>query len=106
MYASTQRRCMLVSSLLLAHGCSPTDASADTVAEAAPSDVSNSLEFDTWVPGPCSPNGQAQGQCPPGDRYRVRLVPVADGLRSARHIAFTPAGDLLITELAAPGSPV
>ncbi|MBN1240473.1 MAG: PQQ-dependent sugar dehydrogenase, partial [Gammaproteobacteria bacterium] len=34
--------------------------------------------------------------------FRVRLVPVAEGLRSPRHIAFTPDGDLLITELAAP----
>jgi glucose/arabinose dehydrogenase len=29
----------------------------------------------------------------------VRLVPVAEGLSSPRHIAFTPDGDLLITEL-------
>ena len=55
--------------------------------------------FDTWVPGPCSPNGQPQGQCPPGELFRVRLVPVAEGLASPRHLAFTPDGDLLITEL-------
>jgi glucose/arabinose dehydrogenase len=57
------------------------------------------LVFDTWLPGPCSPNGQTQGQCPPGELYRVRLVPVAQGLSSPRHVAFTPDGDLLITEL-------
>jgi glucose/arabinose dehydrogenase len=57
------------------------------------------IVFDTWVPGPCSPNGQPQGQCPPGDLFRVRLVTIAEGLKSPRHIAFTPNGDLLITEL-------
>ncbi|HWN37300.1 MAG TPA: PQQ-dependent sugar dehydrogenase [Gammaproteobacteria bacterium] len=58
------------------------------------------LVFDTWVPGPCSPNGQPQGNCPPGDLFRVRLVAIAEGLKSPRHMAFTPDGDLLITELA------
>ena len=64
------------------------------------------LEFDTWVPGPCSPNGQSQGQCPPGELFRVRLVAVAEGLKSPRHMAFLPSGELLITELAeAPSAP-
>jgi glucose/arabinose dehydrogenase len=58
------------------------------------------LVFDTWVPGSCSPNGQAQGQCPPGDLFRVRLVPVAEGLTNPRHIAFLPNGDFLVAELA------
>src|SRR5512134_4160719 len=58
------------------------------------------LVFDTWVPGPCSPNGQPQGQCPPGELFRVRLVPVAEGLTNPRHVAFLPGGDLLIAELA------
>jgi aldose sugar dehydrogenase len=58
------------------------------------------LVFDTYVPDPCSPNGQPQGQCPPGDLLRVRLVAVAEGLTSPRHIAFLPNGDLLLTELA------
>jgi glucose/arabinose dehydrogenase len=31
--------------------------------------------------------------------FRVRLVPVAEGLTNPRHIAFTPDGDLLIAEL-------
>ena len=48
------------------------------------------LVFDTWVPGPCSPNGQPQGNCPPGDLFRVRLVAIAEGLKSPRHMAFTP----------------
>jgi glucose/arabinose dehydrogenase len=69
------------------------------VAAAPPPDP---LVFDTWVPGPCSPNGQPQGQCPPGELFRVRLVPIAEGLTSPRHIAFTPDGDLLITELVTP----
>ena len=90
---ATHRRFMLVSSLLLAHALLPTGAAADTVAEDAPADASQSLKFDTWVPGPCSPNGQPQGQCPPGELFRVRLVPVAERLRSPRHIAFTPDGD-------------
>src|SRR5688572_31178349 len=62
--------------------------------------TSDSIVFDTWVPGPCSPNGQPQGQCPPGELFRVRLVAIAEGLKSPRHMAFTPDGDLLITELA------
>ena len=56
--------------------------------------------FDTWVPGSCSPNGQPQGQCPPGELFRVRLVPVAEGLTSPRNLSFTPDGDALVTELA------
>ena len=64
------------------------------------------LVFDTWVPGPCSPNGQPQGQCPPGELFRVRLVPVAEGLTNPRHVAFTPNGDLLIAELARPRTAV
>ena len=66
---------------------------------ASPPALHDPLVFDTWVPGPCSPNGQPQGQCPPGELYRGRLVPVADGLASPRHIAFTPDGAMLITEL-------
>jgi glucose/arabinose dehydrogenase len=73
----------------------PGASTAQTTAEAA----HDPLVFDTWVPGPCSPNGQPQGQCPPGDLFRVRLVPIAEGLKSPRHMAFTPDGDLLITEL-------
>ena len=58
-----------------------------------------SLVFDTYTPGPCSPNGQPQGNCAPGDLVRVRLVPVAEGLEQPRHIAFIPAtNDMLITE--------
>jgi glucose/arabinose dehydrogenase len=78
----------------VAHG------SAEAQAPAASASPRDPLVFDTWVPGPCSPNGQAQGQCPPGELFRVRLVPVAEGLRSPRHLAFTPDGRLLVTELA------
>lgn len=84
---------MLLASAL---GGVPGESAAQTTTEA----VSDSLVFDTWVPGPCSPNGQPQGQCPPGDLFRVRLVAIAAGLKSPRHMAFTPDGDLLITELA------
>ena len=90
--------------LAFAQGCTP-NSTPNATAPAAPgaqAQADDSLVFDTWVPGPCSPNGQPQGQCPPGDLFRVRLVPIATGLTSPRHIAFTPDGDLLITELAAP----
>jgi glucose/arabinose dehydrogenase len=75
--------------------------SSPGAADAAPSEPPpDPLVFDTWGLSPCSPNGQAQGQCPPGERFRVRLVPVAEGLTNPRHIAFLPGGDLLIAELA------
>ncbi len=83
--------------LMLLASALPDEVAAQTGAPVATGDP---LIFDTWVPGPCSPNGQPQGQCPPGDLFRVRLVAIADGLKSPRHIAFTPDGDLLITELA------
>jgi len=87
--------------LLCLQGCAPS--TSPGVAAAAPTQAApDPLVFDTWVPGSCSPNGQPQGQCPPGELFRVRLVPVAEGLRSPRHIAFTPDGDLLVTELAEP----
>ena len=94
----------MVVALLLAFapGCTPTDTPATQ--PSTPPAAPDPLVFDTWVPGPCSPNGQPQGQCPPGDLFRVRLVPVAEGLMSPRHMAFTPNGDLLITELADPPS--
>jgi glucose/arabinose dehydrogenase len=88
----------LVLLLLVSARCSmPGAASAQPSSAAVTADT---LIFDTWVPGPCSPNGQPQGQCPPGDLFRVRLVAIAEGLRSPRQMAFTPDGDLLITELA------
>ena len=96
----------MVVALLLAFtpGCTPTDTPATQ--PSTPPVAPDPLVFDTWVPGPCSPNGQPQGQCPPGDLFRVRLVPVAEGLTSPRHMAFTPNGELLITELAEPpGAP-
>lgn len=87
--------------LLIGLACGCTDgAEPPAVASAPPAPVADPLVFDTYVPGSCSPNGQAQGQCPPGDLFRVRLVPVAEGLTSPRNISFTPDGDLLITELA------
>src|SRR5690554_2457342 len=90
---------------LLASACGvlPAATSAQTTSSA---ETSEPLVFDTWVPGPCSPNGQPQGQCPPGDLFRVRLVVVAEGLKTPRHMAFLPTGELLITELAeAPSAP-
>ena len=57
------------------------------------------LVFDTYAPDACSPNGQRQGQCPPGALVRVQLVPVAEGLSGPRHMAFLPNGDVLIAEL-------
>jgi glucose/arabinose dehydrogenase len=55
--------------------------------------------FDTYTPGPCSPNGQPHGGCAPGDLHRVRLATVATGLVRPWHIAFLPDGSMLVTEL-------
>ncbi len=55
--------------------------------------------FDTYTPGPCSPNGQPHGGCPPGTLVRIRVVTVASGLLHPWHIAFLPGGhDMLVTE--------
>ena len=53
--------------LLLActQGCAP-GSPAGSASAAEPPATADALVFDTWVPGPCSPNGQPQGQCPPG----------------------------------------
>ena len=59
-----------------------------SAASAAPSAPPDPLVFDTWGLSPCSPNGQAQGQCPPGDRFRdvdararIGVLEVVDELR-------------------------
>ena len=91
------RSCLLAALLCSAQISVDAHAQSQVGRERPP--TSDPLVFDTWVPGPCSPNGQSQGQCPPGERYRVRLVAVAEGLTNPRHIAFTPSGDLLIAEL-------
>jgi len=96
---------LLSSCLGVTQGCVQSTA-PDAAASAAPDastdapPAADPLVFDTWVPGPCSPNGQAQGQCPPGELFRVRLVPVAEGLTNPRNISFMPNGDALVTELA------
>src|SRR5262245_66177082 len=97
---NTQRLSMLSLMLVAAAGWTPRVLDAAANAAAPQSLAAIPLVFDTWVPGPCSPNGQPQGQCPPGDLFRVRLVPVAEGLTNPRHIAFLPNGDALIAELA------
>src|SRR5277367_5943413 len=56
--------------------------------------------FDTYIPGPCSPNGQSNGGCTPGTLVRIRVVTVAAGLLHPWHIAFLPGGNMLVTELA------
>ena len=94
-------RPVLVSLVLMLLVSALSSVPRETAAQASTAAASaDALVFDTWVPGPCSPNGQPQGQCPPGDLFRVRLVVVAEGLKSPRHMAFTPDGDVLITELA------
>jgi aldose sugar dehydrogenase len=56
--------------------------------------------FDTFTPGPCSPNGQRHGGCPQGSRVRIRVVSVATGFVHPWHIAFLPDGvTILVTEL-------
>lgn len=74
---------------LVATGCAQTP----------PEPQPDPLVFNTYTPGPCSPNGQSQGNCVPGDLVRVRLVPVAEGLTNPRHIEFLPDGNLLVAEL-------
>jgi glucose/arabinose dehydrogenase len=91
----------VLTAVAFAAGCAPP-APQSAGAPSGSAASGDQLVFETWVPGPCSPNGQPQGQCPPGEPFRVELVPVAEGLRSARHIAFLPNGDMLITELAEP----
>jgi glucose/arabinose dehydrogenase len=59
----------------------------------------HTMVFDTYTPGPCSPNGQPHGGCAPGDLHRVRLVTVAADLLRPWHIAFLPDGTMLVTEL-------
>jgi len=66
-------------------------------AHAQASGAAAALVFDSYVPGACSPNGQVQGQCVPGERVPVKLVQVAAGLEQPRHLAFLPDGALLIT---------
>jgi len=58
------------------------------------------MTFDTYTPGPCSPNGQPHGGCAPGKLVRIRVVTVAEGLLHPWHIAFLPDGhSMLVTEL-------
>jgi aldose sugar dehydrogenase len=70
------------------------------VAVAAPSIAQQKpMVFDTYTPGPCSPNGQPHGGCPPGTLHRIRVVPLASGLDRPWHIAFLPDGHgMLVTE--------
>ena len=91
-------RCAFVLGLVLTGGCMQATEPA-AVASTPPPAPPDPLVFDTWVPGSCSPNGQAQGQCPPGELFRVRLVPVAEGLTNPRNLSFTPDGDALVAEL-------
>ena len=73
-------RCAFVPRLELAGGCVQATVPSGRREPPPPAPPPDPLVFDTWVLGPCSPNGQAQGQCPPGELFRVRLVPVAEGL--------------------------
>jgi glucose/arabinose dehydrogenase len=66
---------------------------------AAPGIAQKPMVFDTYTPGPCSPNGQPHGGCPPGTLHRIRVVPLATGLDRPWHIAFLPDGHgMLVTE--------
>jgi glucose/arabinose dehydrogenase len=58
------------------------------------------MVFDTYTPGPCSPNGQPHGGCPPGTLVRIKVVTVATGLLHPWHIAFLPGSQtMLVSEL-------
>jgi glucose/arabinose dehydrogenase len=66
-------------------------------------DEAASWTFDTYTPGPCSPNGGRHGGCPEGELVRIHVVTVAYGLVRPWHLTFLPGGtDMLVTEL--PGS--
>ncbi len=66
-------------------------------------DEAASWTFDTYTPGPCSPNGGRHGGCPSGQLVRIHVVTVAHGLVRPWHLTFLPGGtDMLVTEL--PGS--
>ncbi len=69
------------------------------VVAAAPGIAQQPMVFDTYTPGPCSPNGQPHGGCPPGTLHRIRVVTLATGLDRPWHIAFLPDGHgMLVTE--------
>ena len=56
--------------------------------------------FDTFTPGPCSPNGGLHGGCDPGTLMRVRLATIASGLVRPWAIAFLPDDrTMLVTEM-------
>jgi aldose sugar dehydrogenase len=62
--------------------------------------IGHAQTFDTYTPGPCSPNGQAHGGCAPGAKVQIKVVTVATGLLHPWHIAFLPDGHgILVTEL-------
>jgi glucose/arabinose dehydrogenase len=71
---------------------------APSFAQAPPETAS--WTFDTYTPGPCSPNGSPHGGCPAGELVRIHVTTIAYGLVRPWHIAFLPGGnDLLVTEL-------
>jgi glucose/arabinose dehydrogenase len=63
-------------------------------------DENASWTFDTYTPGPCSPNGGRHGGCPAGELVRIHVVTIAYGLVRPWHLTFLPGGtDMLVTEL-------
>lgn len=82
--------------LIVGAGCVGPDTATETADGAI---AIGDRVFDTWTPGPCSATGAPHGGCDPGERIRIRAVPLVEGLVRPWHLSFLPDGAMLITEL-------
>ncbi len=89
-----QSATLVVAALLLVAGVVTSAAQ-----QASSGNAATPLVFDTYTPGPCSPNGEPHGGCARGELIRIRVQTVVAGLVHPWHIAFLPDGNMLVTEL-------